>query len=242
MNELQIFHNEQFGQVRTIEENGKILFCGKDVAEALGYALPRKAISDHCKGVLKRNTPTNGGIQEMSFITESDLYRLIANSDMPSAQKFESWVFDEVLPTIRKTGGYVANEDLFIKTYLPYADNNIKSLFKMTLKVINQQNQRIEADKPKVEYFDALVDRNLLTNFRDTAKELQIKEKDFISFLTGRYIFRNQKGELRPYSEYVKSGLFEMKEYCSKINDRTGVQTLITPKGRETFRLLWRRV
>lgn len=106
MNNLQIFDNDDFGSVRTVEENGKILFCGKDIAEALGYAVPRKALLDHCKGVLKRNTPTNGGIQEMSFIPEGDVYRLITHSKLPNAQQFEHWVFDEVLPTIRKQKSY----------------------------------------------------------------------------------------------------------------------------------------
>ncbi len=106
MDNLQIFKNESFGSVRTVEENGRVLFCGKDVAEALGYAVPRKALLDHCKGVLKRNTLTTGGVQEMSFIPEGDVYRLITHSKLPSAERFERWVFDEVLPTIRKQKSY----------------------------------------------------------------------------------------------------------------------------------------
>ena len=98
---LRVFENEEFGKVRTIEENGKILFCGSDVARALGYINSRKALSDHCKGVTKRDTPTNGGMQEMSFIFEGDVYRLIAHSKLPSAEKFESWVFDDVLEIAR---------------------------------------------------------------------------------------------------------------------------------------------
>lgn len=106
MNSLKIFKNKNFGQVRTIEEDGKILFCGSDVAKSLGYAIPSKAVNTHCKGVSKMEVPTNGGNQEMLFITEGDLYRLITNSKLPTAEKFESWVFDEVLPSIRKTGQY----------------------------------------------------------------------------------------------------------------------------------------
>ena len=106
-NALQIFEHNNFGSIRTIrDENGKVLFCGKDIATALGYALPRKALLDHCKGVLKRNTPTNGGIQEMTFIPESDVYRLIIRSALPSAIKFEHWIFDEVLPTLMREGSY----------------------------------------------------------------------------------------------------------------------------------------
>ena len=109
-NELTIFENPKFGQVRTIEEDGKILFCGSDVAKALGYKNPSKALSDHCKGVTKRYTPTPSGKQEMNFIPEGDIYRLAAKSELPGADKFESWIFDEVIPSIRKTGGYTAKE------------------------------------------------------------------------------------------------------------------------------------
>ena len=110
MNELQVFNNEEFGEIRTIEENGNVLFCGSDVAKALGYSKARNAINAHCKGALKRGVLTNGGKQEMTFIPEGDLYRLIAHSKLPSAEKFESWVFDEVLPTIRKTGTYTVQK------------------------------------------------------------------------------------------------------------------------------------
>ena len=106
MNELQIFNSGEFGEIRTIEIDGKPYFVGTDVAKALGYSNPRKAILDHCKGVTKRDTPTSSGIQSMSYINEGDLYRLIMKSKLPSAEKFESWVMDEVLSTIRKTGSY----------------------------------------------------------------------------------------------------------------------------------------
>ena len=107
MNELQIFNNPEFGEIRTIEIEGKPYFVASDVATALGYANPRKAVSDHCKGVTKRDTPTSSGVQSMSYIGEGDLYRLIMKSKLPSAEKFESWVMDEVLPSIRNTGYYV---------------------------------------------------------------------------------------------------------------------------------------
>ena len=108
MNELQIFNNEEFGEIRTTEIDGKPYFVATDVSAALGYSNPRKAILDHCKGVTKRDTPTSSGIQTMSYINEGDVYRLIMKSKLKSAEKFESWVMDEVLPSIRKTGGYAA--------------------------------------------------------------------------------------------------------------------------------------
>ena len=111
MNEIQIFNNSEFGEIRTLEQNGKVLFCGSDVAKALGYAIPSKAINTHCKGVSKMEVPTNGGKQQMLFIPEGDLYRLITHSKLESAEEFESWVFDEVLPAIRKNGSYSMKKD-----------------------------------------------------------------------------------------------------------------------------------
>lgn len=106
MNEIQVFNNAQFGNVRVIMENGKPIFCGSDVAKALGYARPNEAVSSHCKGTVKRSTLTNGGNQTMLYISEGDLYRLITHSQLPDAERFESWVFDEILPTLRQTGSY----------------------------------------------------------------------------------------------------------------------------------------
>lgn len=107
MNELQIFNNPEFGQVRTIIHNGKPYFVGVDIARALGYSNPSKAVIQHCKGVTKLGIPSQGGVQETNCITEGDMYRLITHSELPAAERFESWVFDEVLPSIRQTGGYI---------------------------------------------------------------------------------------------------------------------------------------
>ena len=124
--QLQVFNHEQFGDVRIIEEDGRVLFCGKDVAAALGYDNPRKAVRDHCPHGTKRSigvmtgkkvdgTPAMQNV-EMTFIPEGDLYRLITHSKLPAAERFEKWVFDEVLPTIRKTGGYGAAVDMALLT------------------------------------------------------------------------------------------------------------------------------
>ena len=110
MDGIQIFKSDAFGSVRTILQDGNILFCGKDVAEALGYQRAADAIAAHCKGVCVLPTPSNGGVQRMKFITEGDVYRLITHSRLPAAEQFESWVFDEVLPSIRKTGSYTVSE------------------------------------------------------------------------------------------------------------------------------------
>lgn len=245
MTGLQIFNNPEFGEIRTVEENGTILFCGIDVAKALGYALPRKAISDHCKGVLKRNTLTNGGEQELLFIPESDLYRLVFGSKLPSAEKFTDWVTGEVLPTIRRNGAYmtpktleaaILNPDYLLRVVTALKDETDKR------KALEAANATLTVDleiaRPKAEYFDELVDRNLLTNFRETAKQLGVKEKALITFLLDhKYVYRDKRGRLMPYAE-KNTGLFEIKETYNEKTQWSGTQTLITPRGRETFRLL----
>lgn len=120
-NKIKIFENEEFGSVRTLKEkNGRVVFCGSDIAKALGYRNVSDALIRHCKGIVKHDTLTNGGIQSLSFISEGDVYRLVAHSKLPRAAEFESWVFDKILPQINHTGGYVANEDMFIENYLPF--------------------------------------------------------------------------------------------------------------------------
>jgi prophage antirepressor-like protein len=110
MNELTLFNNPDFGEIRTLETNdGKVLFCGKDVATALGYKETAKAIREHCKGVSEIDTPTKGGIQKMKFITESDIYRLTFSSKLPDAEKFTDWITEEVIPSIMRTGSYSMN-------------------------------------------------------------------------------------------------------------------------------------
>lgn len=237
--DISTFNNLEFGEIRTIQKNGDVLFCGSDIARALGYARPADAISAHCKGVCVLPTPSAGGVQNTKFITEGDVYRLIAHSKLPGAERFERWVFDEVLPSIRKHGAYMTDDVL--EQALTSPDFLIELATR--LKAEKAKNAQLTVSnqimQPKADYFDLLVDRNLLTGIRDTAKELGIRQNDFVRFLLDKgYLFRTKKGKLRPYATYVDSGLFEMKEF---VNDKTGymdTQTLITPKGKETFRLL----
>lgn len=240
MSNIQVFDNPEFGAVRTLEESGTILFCGKDAATALGYKSPKDAISAHCPGAVKRRLPTPGGEQEMSFIPESDLYRLIFSSKLPNAEKFTDWVTGEVLPSIRKNGGYIAGQEelspqeLMAKALL--VANKTLADREARISELTVQNQIMA---PKAEYFDALVDRNLLTNFRETAKELGIPPKAFVDWLLAKkYLYRDQKGKLLP-REDKNNGLFEVKEAKNEKTQWSGVQTLVTLKGRETFRLLY---
>ena len=247
MNELQIFNNPEFGEIRTTEIDGKPYLVGRDVALALGYAKPENAMAQHCRGTLKRGILTSGGNQQMNVIPEGDLYRLIVNSQLPAAEKFERWVFDEVLPSIRKHGAYMTaetleaallNPDTIIKIATALKDEQDKR------KALEVANSALIVDnhilKPKADYFDELVDRNLLTNLRETAKQLNVGPKTFVTFLLERkYVYRDKRGKILPYQPHADAGLFEVKE-C--VNDKTkwaGTQTLVTPKGRETFRLLF---
>ena len=176
---MQIFKNEQFGEVRMIEENGKPLFCGSDVARALGYARPNDAIVDHCRCTVKRRIPHPQSPDKeigMAFIPEGDVYRLIVRSKLPAADKFERWVFDEVIPSIRKNGGYIAGQETMSDVEL------MARALIVAQNVIEEKNRQISGlteenllMKPKAEYFDDLVDRKLLTNFRDTAKEFHTR-------------------------------------------------------------------
>ena len=247
MNEIQIFNNEEFGEVRTVEIKGKPYFCGKDVAGALGYTNPNKAVNDHCRAITKCSTPISGKMQEINFIPEGDLYRLIVSSKLPTAEKFERWVFDEVLPSIRKHGGYISGqaemspEELMAKA-LQVAQKTLEER-EARIGVLAAENSALTVEKqilkPKADYFDELVDRNLLTNFRETAKQLGIKQKDFVNFLLEKkYAYRDKRGKLMPYADRNK-GLFEIKECFNEKTQWSGTQTLITPRGRETFRLLY---
>ena len=246
MNELQIFNNAEFGQVRAFELDEAPWFVGKDVAEALGYSNTKDALATHVdvddKRIIQKseNATLDVPNRGLTIINESGLYSLVLSSKMPSAKKFKRWVTSEVIPSIRKHGGYLNGQDelspeeLMAKALLvaqqTLADRE-RRISELT--VTNQIMQ------PKADYFDELVDRKLLTNFRETAKQLGVKEKEFIRFLLDKkYIYRDKRGKLMPYAE-KNNGLFEIIEQINEKTGWAGTQTLITPKGRETFRLLY---
>lgn len=246
MNELQIFNHPDFGEVRTIEDGGAILFCGNDVAKALGYASPKDAVSAHCRGAVKRRlTDSIGREQETNFIPESDLYRLVFSSKLPTAEKFTDWVTSEVLPSIRKHGAYMTPETLEAAILSPdYLLKVVTALKDETdkRKALEAVNSRLTVENqimhPKADYFDELVNRNLLTNFRETAKELGVPPKKFVQFLIDKkYLYRDKKGKLLPF-EGKNGGLFEVKETFNEKTQWSGTQTLVTPKGREVFRAM----
>lgn len=242
MNELMIFNNPEFGNIRTMERDGAPWFVGKDVAAALGYKDATKAARERVdtedRGVAKMDTPS--GQQEMTIINESGIYALVLGSKLPTAKKFKRWVTSEVIPSIRKHGGYINGQENMTPEEL------MASALLMAQKTLAERDARISALTvenqimiPKADYFDQLVERNTLMNFRETAKALDVPPKKFVSFLLEKkYIYRDKKGKLLPY-EHKNDGLFEVKESVNEKTNWSGAQTLITPKGRETFRLLF---
>lgn len=247
MNELKIFEHPDFGTIRITTVDDEPYFVGKDIAGVLGYADLNKAIAMHVDEEDKLNDKTSSSLGQRGgwLINESGLYSLILGSKLPSARKFKRWVTSEVLPSIRKHGAYMTDET--IEQVLSDPDTIIRLATQLKEersknKVLAQRNTELLVDKqimqPKADYFDELVERNLLTNFRETAKLFDIKEKVFIRFLLDKkYIYRDQKGHLMPYMEKGRD-LFEVKESTNNKTGWTGTQTLVTPKGRETFRLL----
>ena len=169
MNQMEIFKNPEFGSIRVIEENGKYLFSGTDVAAALGYSNPRDAIIRHCRYVVKRDAPHPQSLDRkisMTFIPEGDLYRLIVHSKLPSAERFERWVFDEVLPTIRKHGAYLTKEKLWEVATSPEA------LMKLCSDLLAEREANISLRKEnaqlegKAAFYDLFIDLKHSTNLR----------------------------------------------------------------------------
>lgn len=180
------------------------------------------------------------------YIPENIFYRLAMKAKNETAERFQALIADEVVPAIRKTGGYIAGEsqmtdEELLACALTMASEKLKQRDARIAELAVQNSEltvRNQIMQPKADYFDEIVSHNLLTNFRETAKQLQIKEKAFVGFLIDhKYIYRDKRGKLMPYAE-KNNGLFEMKECVNEKTGWGGTQTLITPKGRETFRLL----
>ena len=234
MNQMEIFKNPEFGSIRTFEQNGEALFCGKDIAQALGYRRPADAIAAHCKGVCVLPTPSNGGIQQMKFIPEGDVYRLIVHSKLPSAERFERWVFDEVLPSIRQHGAYITRDKLWEVATSPEA------LLKLCTDLLaeREKNAALREDNARLQskavYYDLFIDLHHSTNLRTTAKELDVPERRFVRFLLERrFVYRTPSGCVLPYAKSANDGLFCVRDYYR--NGHTGSYTLVTPKGKLHF-------
>lgn len=244
MNDLQIFNNSEFGQVRTLEDSGVVLFCGSDVAKALGYTNPSKALSDHCRGVTKRYTPTNSGTQEMSFIPESDLYRLVFGSKLPTAEKFTDWVTSEVLPSIRRHGLYATAGT--VEKMLEDPDTAIKLL--TTLKeeraARRALEEQAEANAPKVLFADAvscsrtsILIGELATLLRQNG--VSTGQKRLFHYLRSHgYLCSQGERYNLPTQRSMERGWFEVKETTNVLPDgciRVNRTTKVTGKGQQYF-------
>ncbi len=247
MNELTVIQQQEIlGKPFTVYgdfENP--LFLAREVAEWIEHS----DVSTMIRNVDDDEKVTNivctlGGNQTAWFLTEDGVYEVLMQSRKPIAKHFKKEV-KAVLKSIRKHGAYMTTETL------EQALLNPDTMIKLCMQLKEEQNKNGELQlknaeltvnnqimKPKADYFDELVDRNLLTNFRETAKQLQVKEKAFIKFLLDKkYIYKDKRGKIMPYADKNK-GLFEVKETFNEKTNWSGTQTLITPKGRETFRLL----
>lgn len=247
MNELMIFNNPEFGEIRTVEIDGEPWLVGKDVATALGYSNPRDALANHVDDEDKATVAIHDGSQNrnMTVINESGLYSLVLSSKLPGAKKFKRWVTSEVLPSIRKTGTYGLPQD-YPSALRALADTAEK--LQQTEQDLQGERERaremasvaalalIGPDARKACYYDELVAKNLLTSIRETANLLKVPEKEFVRWmLAGKFLYRGRRDKLRPYANRIEEGLFELKETSDDGTGRARVQTLVTPKGREVF-------
>ena len=234
MSSLITFENMEFGKLTVMEKDGEFFFIGKEVAEKLGYANTRDALVRHVDIDDKADVVFHDGRQRrnMVSINESGLYALILSSKLPQAKEFKRWVTTEVLPSIRKNGGYIKNQEKMSNEEI------LANAVLLANHLIAEKEKIIEDLEPKVKYFDELVNNHLLTNFRNTAKEFHIPQKVFIQFLIDKeLIYRDKKNRLLPYARNNK-GYFEVKEWCKEGSEAVGIQTFVTQKGRNYLLLL----
>ena len=237
-NEIKIFENEQFGSIRTLDENGKIYFCGIDVAKALGYSRPRDAISAHCKRAVKRRSLTNGGEQTLTYITEGDLYRLITHSKLPSAEIFECWVFDEVLPSIRKYGMYATEQTI---DNVLSGTEEAEKLFvqlkeeKLRTRELENENMRLAEENDSlaevVDFINMYDDESDLLNVSDIAIAYQMSAIEFNRLLCILGIQHRAYGTWMIAPEYENCGYVRTDKRPTFYGEGFFIHTRWTHKG-----------
>jgi prophage antirepressor-like protein len=236
--DLKIFENSEFGKIRTVNKNEEIWFIGKDVAEILGYSDTSYAIATHCKGVEEMSIPSNGGKQNMKIIAERDLYRLILKSKKPEAERFEDWVVGEVLPSIRKTGGYIIEkendtpEEIMARALLVAQDT-----LKRREERIKSLELKIEEDVPKVEFADKLLKSKDNILIRDYSKilydeNIKIGEKKLYQwFRENKILMKNNL----PYQQFMKYFFVKEKPIDTPFGVKLTTTTMINPEGQLYF-------
>ncbi|MEC1600684.1 phage antirepressor [Bacillus halotolerans] len=238
MNELQKVFNYQDQQVRTVVKNGQPWFVAKDVCNVLNHSNHKVAVSRIDEDEVSKVylTDSLGRNQKTTVVNEAGLYSLILTSNKPEAKQFKRWITHEVIPTIRKTGGYVANDELFIQTYLPQADENTKLLFKTTLHTMKEQSKQIETMKPKVIFAEAVESSESSVLVGELAKIIQqngvdIGPNKLFQWLRDNGYLIRKKGESfnLPTQRSMDMGLFEIKKRT--VNNIDGsIRTTRTPK------------
>ena len=235
-NKLMTFENAAFGKIRTLTIDGEPWFVAADVCRALEIGNPSMTVErldDDEKGI--STIDTLGGKQRMTIINEPGLYSLVLSSRKPEAKAFKRWITHEVIPAIRKYGGYMT------KSLLEQVLENPNLIYEFARRMLAEQQkyerlrQELDRAKPKADYYDAFIHPESCTNIRATAKELKVPEKMFTAFLIRkRYLYRAPSGSLMPYAKAADDGLFFVKDYIA-VNGHQGVYTLVTPKGKALF-------
>ncbi len=233
---VNIFENEKFGQIRTITKDGEPWFVLADVCRALEIRNSRMVASRLDRDELMSVKLTSGGQRrEMTVINESGLYAVIIRSDKPQAQSFRKWLTSEVIPTIRRTGGYVSNEEMFIENYLPFLEEPYRNLFRLQMTAINKLNERMRHDKPLVEFAnqvsntDNLIDMNAMAKLA-RAENIPVGRNKLYGWLKGKGVLMANN---LPYQQFIDRGYFAVKEsvFETPTMTKTYQQTFVTGKG-----------
>lgn len=241
-NKIEVFKNEQFGEVRMVLRENEPWFVAIDVCNALEIRNPTQALvrldADE-KMTLCSNeghSGTRGGAQSFNIVNEAGLYTLILGSRKPEAKAFKRWITHEVIPSIRKTGAYMTTP------VLERIQSDPAYIFEIASALLREHNRVTELEttlsiaQPKADYYDAFVNPDDCTNIRTTAKELGIPERQFVKFLISeKYLFRSPSGQLLPYNKKSNEGMFIVRDFVTYAF--TGSQTYFTPKGKDIIRL-----
>lgn len=226
---VQVFDNDDFGTIRTVNDGGRVLFCGKDVATALGYKDPTNALKQHCRGVAEHHPIVDalGRTQDARFITEGDLYRLVASSKLHAAERFESWVFDEVLPSIRRHGIYALDELLQNDEFLEEA---IRTLRAERLARLAAEQALLEA-APKISYYDIVLKSSSLLTTTEIAKDYGLSAKRLNQVLHAAGVQFKQSGRWFLYAKHAQQGYTQSKTH-EYDEGKTRTHMYWTQKGR----------
>ena len=246
-NNIVVFNSEEFGSVRTVDVNGDPWFVAADVCKALDISnTATRRLDEDEKFTLRLTQGETNRTSNMVVVNEPGLYSLVLGSKRKEAKSFKRWIVHDVIPSVRKNGGYIAGQEELSDEEL------LAKALTVQQRIIEERDRRIQEQQkcisdltvqnqimqPKADYFDQLVDRSLLTNFRTTAKELGVKEKVFIQTLIDKgFVYRDKRGTLIPKAG--KEEYFSVKEFYNEKTGCKGVQTLITPQGRDAIRRIF---